>query len=84
MNNDGRPDIVSGAYWYENPGSTGSEWKRHQFRTVGIHVEFVSDYGEWVVGVNHEGAPDLVTTGSITNGLWWCENVQQEDLPPKE
>ena len=79
MNNDGRPDIVSGAYWYENPGPTGSEWKRHQFRTVGIHGEFVSDCGEWVVDVNHDGAPDLVTTGWITNGLWWYENPQKPD-----
>jgi len=32
MNGDGRPDIVSGAYWYENPGPQGGEWKRHQYR----------------------------------------------------
>jgi len=30
MIGDGRPDIVSGAYWYENPGALGVEWKRHQ------------------------------------------------------
>ena len=29
MNGDGFPDIVSGAYWYENPGANGGEWKRH-------------------------------------------------------
>jgi hypothetical protein len=23
MNGDGRPDLVSGAYWYENPGPQG-------------------------------------------------------------
>ena len=28
MNGDGRPDILSGAYWYENPGAGGGEWKR--------------------------------------------------------
>src|SRR5579863_9023794 len=47
MNGDGRPDLVSGAYWYENPGPAGGEWKRHQYRTVGILGEFVSDCGEW-------------------------------------
>ena len=26
MNGDGRPDILSGAYWYENPGPQGGEW----------------------------------------------------------
>src|SRR5438270_13547528 len=66
MNGDGRPDILSGAYWYENPGSRGGEWKRHQYRTVGIHDEFVSDCGEWTVDVNHDGAADVVTEGGIT------------------
>src|SRR5258705_13911642 len=42
MNGDGFADLLSGAYWYENPGANGGEWKRHQFRTVGIHNEFVS------------------------------------------
>lgn len=32
MNGDGRPDIVSGAYWYENPGPQGGAWTRHQYR----------------------------------------------------
>jgi hypothetical protein len=77
MNGDGRADILSGAYWYENPGPQGGEWKRHQYRTVGIHEEFVSDCGEWTVDVNHDGAPDIVTTGWITNGVWWYENPRK-------
>jgi hypothetical protein len=74
MNGDGFPDLLSGAYWYENPGANGGEWKQHQFRTVGIHNEFVSDCGEWIVDVDHDGLPDLVTTGWISNGLWWYRN----------
>ncbi len=74
MNGDGFDDLLSGAYWYENPGAGGGEWKQHQFRTVGIHNEFVSDCGEWIVDVDHDGLPDLVTTGWIENGLWWYRN----------
>ncbi len=74
MNGDGFPDLLSGAYWYENPGAAGGEWKRHQFRTVGIHNEFVNDCGEWIVDVDHDGLPDLVSTGWIANGLWWYRN----------
>ena len=74
MNGDGFLDLLSGAYWYENPGAQGGEWKQHQFRTVGIHNEFVSDCGEWVVDVDHDGLPDLVTAGWISNGLWWFRN----------
>jgi len=74
MNGDGFADLLSGAYWYENPGANGGDWKRHQFRTVGIHNEFVSDCGEWIVDVDHDGLPDMITAGWISNGLWWYRN----------
>ena len=74
MDGDGFQDLLSGAYWYQNPGASGGEWKQHQFRTVGIHNEFVSDCGEWIIDVDHDGLPDLVTTGWIQNGLWWYKN----------
>jgi hypothetical protein len=79
MNGDGRPDLVSGSYWYENPGPQGGEWKRHQWRTVEIVGEFISDCGEWAVDVNHDGAPDIVTVGWMTDGLWWYENPKKPD-----
>lgn len=81
MNGDGKPDLVSGAYWYENPGKDGGEWKRHQYRKVEIVGEFVSDCGEWAVDVNHDGAPDIVTVGWQTDGLWWYENPKKLDAP---
>jgi len=74
MNGDGRPDILSGAYWYENPGPQGGEWKRSQYREVGVMNEFVSDCGEWTIDVNHDGRPDVVTAGWMTNGIFWWEN----------
>jgi FG-GAP-like repeat len=77
MNGDGRLDLLSGAYWYENPGPQGGEWKQHQYRKVGMLGEFVSDCGEWTVDVNHDGAPDVVTAGWIQNGLWWFENPKK-------
>lgn len=74
MNGDGYPDILSGAYWYENPGPKGGEWKRHQYREAGIVGEFVADCGEWTIDVNHDGQPDVVTAAWQTNGIWWYEN----------
>ena len=74
MNGDGRPDLLSGAFWYENPGPYGGEWKRHQYREAGIRGEFVSDCGEWTIDVNHDGLPDVVTAGWMTNGVFWWEN----------
>jgi hypothetical protein len=77
MNSDGLPDLVSGAYWYENPGPKGGEWTRHQYREAGTLNEFVSDCGEWTIDVNHDGAPDIVTAGWMTNGVWWYENPKK-------
>jgi hypothetical protein len=77
MNGDGRPDILSGAYWYENPGPQGGEWKRHQYREAGYLGEYVSDLGEWTIDVNHDGAPDVVTASWMTNGVVWYENPKK-------
>lgn len=81
MNGDGWSDILSGAYWYQNPGSDGGEWTRHQFRTVGLSQEFVSDCGEWAIDVNHDGFSDVVTTGWISNGIWWYQNPGSDAKP---
>ena len=83
MNGDGRPDIVSGAYWYENPGALGVVWKRHQWRDISVwpfqitgvnKTEFVADCAQFVVDVNHDGTPDIVTAAWQTDGVWWYEN----------
>ncbi|MGH9449119.1 MAG: FG-GAP repeat domain-containing protein [Terriglobia bacterium] len=88
MNGDGRPDIVSGAYWYENPGTSGVEWKRHQWRYVTVwpfniagesKIEFVADCAEFAIDVNHDGALDVVTAGWQTDGVFWYENPKKPD-----
>jgi hypothetical protein len=84
MNGDGFSDILSGAYWYENPGANGGEWKRHQYREAGTLGEYVADCGEWAIDVNHDGAPDVVTAGWQTNGIWWYENPKQPGAPWKK
>ena len=81
MNGDGRPDLLSGAYWYENPGPKGGEWQQHQYRKVEIVGEFVSDCGEWAIDVNHDGAPDVVTLGWMRDGLYWYENPKKLGAP---
>lgn len=80
MNGDGRPDLLSGAFWYENPGPNGGAWTAHQYRTVELVGEFVSDCGEWAIDVDHDGAPDVVTVGWMTDGLWWYKNPKKPDV----
>lgn len=93
MNGDGHPDILSGAYWYENPRPGGGEWKRHKYRELAPALpsappeaaaenkafwgEFVADNGEFAIDVNHDGAPDLVTSSWQNDGIWWFENPRK-------
>jgi hypothetical protein len=93
MNGDGRPDICSGAYWYENPRPGGGEWKRHKYRELAPILpstpagaasnqkpfwgEFVADNGEFAIDVNKDGALDLVTSSWQNDGIWWFENPRK-------
>jgi hypothetical protein len=92
MNGDGLPDITSGVYWYENPGASGGEWKMHKFRQIAPNIhgvstgnkafwtEFVADNGEFAIDVNHDGAPDLVTSSWQNDGIWWFENPKKQGV----
>jgi len=86
VDGDGKLDIVSGAYWYENPGALDAEWKRHQWRYTSVwpfriagesKIEFVADCAQFPVDVNHDGALDLVTAAWQTDGVWWYENPKK-------
>ena len=84
MNGDGRLDIVSGAYWYENPGALGVVWKRHQWRDISVWPFHITGgrqdrvcgglrrNSSWMS--NHDGTPDIVTAAWQTDGVWWFEN----------
>jgi hypothetical protein len=80
MNGDGRLDILSGAYWYENPGAAGGPWARHQFREVPLTGEFVDDCAEYLIDVNKNGRLDLVTSSWQRDGIWWYENPGKADV----
>ena len=72
FNNDGKPDILAGPYWYEAP-----YWKAHQFRALegkvdaqgNTHTVDEKGIGYWddfmnvPLDVDGEGLLDVVTCG---------------------
>jgi hypothetical protein len=73
VNNDGRPDIVCGAYWYEAP-----HWTRHAVCEVSRHGEYYDDFSTIPMDVNGDGYLDFVTGGWFGKTLRWVENPKGE------
>ena len=71
LDGDGKRDIVTGGWWYQNPGKVGEPWRRspvgapfHNFATL--------------LDVDNDGSPDLLGTqgkGSANDSrLVWARN----------
>ena len=55
LNGDGRADIVSGAWWYENPGQAGAPWVRHTVGSPANNLALAAD-------VDGDGDTDILAT----------------------
>ncbi|MCA9413110.1 MAG: VCBS repeat-containing protein [Candidatus Omnitrophica bacterium] len=71
VNGDGHLDITCGVNWYEGPN-----WTKHaNYRgNADIMGEFVNDNGEYPVDVDRDGKMDLISSGWLTNGVFWYRN----------
>ncbi|MGH9837449.1 MAG: FG-GAP repeat domain-containing protein [Blastocatellia bacterium] len=71
LDGDARLDIVTGAWWYKNPGQAGAVWTRREFGAPLKNMAVVYDFDE-------DGDPDVLGTqgeGSATNpDLVWARN----------
>ncbi|MFH1742704.1 MAG: VCBS repeat-containing protein [bacterium] len=75
VNNDGIPDIVSGAYWYEGP-----DFKvRHRIGDIPAHGEYFDDFSTIPMDVNGNGRLDCITGGWFGESLRWRENPGDPD-----
>lgn len=69
VNNDGKLDIVCGAYWYEAPN-----WNKHKICDILAAGEYFDDFSTIPVDVNGDGYTDFVTGGWWGGKLYWREN----------
>jgi len=70
VNGDGKPDIVSGAFWYEGPEFLN----RYFIGETARHGEYWDDFLTIPMDVNGDGKMDFVTGGWFGASLKWFEN----------
>jgi hypothetical protein len=70
VNGDGKPNIVSGAYWYETPDIR----TQHPIGEVQAIGEYYDDFSTIPMDVNGNGRLDFITGGWWGDTLRWREN----------
>src|SRR5690606_10769135 len=70
VNNDGHPDLVSGAFWYQRPRFI----QRHFIREVKRVEEYWDDFSNIPLDVNGDGYMDFITGAWFGASLLWLEN----------
>ncbi|WP_054027707.1 FG-GAP repeat domain-containing protein [Bacillus sp. FJAT-28004] len=70
VDNDGIPDIVSGAYWYKGPDFT----QRFKICDVEEIGEYTNDFVDYPMDVDGDGWTDIVTTSFFSKTLNWRRN----------
>ncbi|MGV3763596.1 FG-GAP repeat domain-containing protein [Parapedobacter sp.] len=76
VDNDGKPDIVSGDFFYLNGDEAGTLFrKRHRLGQQRAYGEYFDDFATIPLDVNKDGRMDFITGGWFGEELRWHENV---------
>jgi hypothetical protein len=74
VNGDGKPDLVSGSFWYEGPSFV----TRHYIADVKRYGEYWDDFSTIPLDVNGDGKLDFIT------GSWWSGSLRWMENPGKD
>jgi len=77
INNDGKIDILAGAYWFEAP-----IWKRHEIargRVFSATDSYSNSFLNYVMDVNHDGWTDVIRIDLPGKAAKWYENPKNKD-----
>lgn len=75
VNNDGKPDLVSGDFYYLNEGDARTIFrKRQRLGQQKAHGEYYDDFATIAMDVNEDGKMDFITGGWFGETLRWHEN----------
>ncbi len=69
LNQDKRPDILSGGWWWENPN-----WERHFVRDVKHIRGRFDDYSNLAIDLNADGHLDIISVNYRSKSILWTEN----------
>ena len=76
LNNDGRPDIISGESWYEAPN-----WIKHPLRQIDFNSNYVDNFTDIAIDVDGDGWTDIVQFGYFSNKIVWLKNPRNSGGP---
>lgn len=76
VNQDGRPDLVSGDFWYENDADSKTRFRRrHLIGNQKRSGQYYDDFSTIPLDVNGDGNLDVITGGYFGGNLRWLENL---------
>jgi hypothetical protein len=76
LNNDGRPDIVSGDSWYESPGMV-----KHHLRDINFTSNYVDNFSDLALDVDGDGFIDIVQFSYFAHNIVWLKNPGKKGSP---